>query len=174
MKYLVSILSLIFCSCTVPNEFEEYIDSLDKIPLPESYGQETAQSVTVNYNTTLFNKFKHHKADCPSGAIILRNNFVCTVDLDTNNGVYHPYLMTYDLKGNKLDSLELLNGMGSGDFGKTDIYATIQENGVIILTDTTYNWKFSDTGTIDSTKIRLSTRNYEYHIQDGGEIRRIK
>jgi hypothetical protein len=178
-KILPAIFVLFFIACTQPQSkqpgnitdtmFDDYIKSLDTIPLPFKHSCSDAQfaEMSVHFDSAGFKKYK--EADCiqPLGILFNDDTIIVTVDLSNADFCKAPFLVSFDKKGNKLDSLNLYQNAFADTDAASRPYFRVDKDKSIVIIDTTKKWKVgqfdkvvpgSETTTIDSTMYFLSEK----------------
>ena len=170
---LFFISTLMLC-CNSKTDIEYYIDSLSQIKSPIELKDNSNVYLSPNFDKRLFEKFKTSYSNEPIGKLFVNENFIATLEYAVADNGYAPILVTYDIKGNKQDSLYLLQKTGYGDFGQTKETAIIDNYFNITIRDTTKIWKVDeDFNPIDST-VQTSYKETMYKISKSGKIEKQK
>ncbi|NLR95153.1 hypothetical protein HGP29_28420 [Flammeovirga sp. SR4] len=172
MKHiLVLVLLIISFSCARKDEpFSRYVKSLDKLKLPLSYDIHTEIDPSKNYDSTLHIKYKCLWTYKPSGIIYETNKFIGIIEYSISDVGTVPVIVTYDLTGNKIDSLFILKNSGFGETGQTLESSILKSDYTILITDSTKKWEIDqDYNIIDST-VSIDVSNFMYKINSNGEI----
>jgi hypothetical protein len=174
MKKYISLLVLVFLGCSHPKHlnskkatFNRYIRSLNRISLPFkcACANDVFAGRSFKFDSAGFAKYKLYDAARPFGVIYHDRNFIVVMDLVNADYCIDPILVSYDKKGNKLDSLNLYGNSFIDTASSSMPLAKIEPNKSIIVIDTTKNWKLADnsskipgseTKKIDSTIYYLS------------------
>lgn len=89
------------------SDFENYISTLDQIPLPlEANPLEQLPETSKNFDNKAFEKYKHTWTIQPLGIYYKDDNTIGIIDCSIGDWGLVPFLTTYDLKGNKLTRLD--------------------------------------------------------------------
>ncbi len=158
------------------NNFENYLKTLDQIPLPllhNPHGQLPALS--KHYDKQAFEKYKHVWTSQPLGILFNDDKFVALIDCSIGDFGLAPFIMTYDKKGNKIDSLGPYKKTAE-DMGYSAIeYLTITNDKTIIVRDsiTSYDLK-PDSSDIDKTSKKVTTSITKYIINANGYFKQQK
>jgi len=158
------------------NNFENYLKTLDQIPLPLSHnplGQ--LPTLSKNYDQTSFEKYKHVWTSQPLGILFNDSKTVTLIDCSIGDWGLVPFLTTYDRQGNKIDSLGPYKKTGEDMGYKAIEYLTISKDKTILVSDsvTTYALK-PDSSDIDETSRKLTIGLTKYTIETDGHIREQK
>jgi len=157
------------------NNFRKYIESLDEISLSFKHSSsiEKFPKLSMNYDKQTFEKYKNKSgwAEKPFGVLFKNNKSVVTIDLLVGDIENVPVIMSYDLRGNKIDSLWLYQKSGY-DMGYVGIeYFTIYEDRRIMVTDSIKIWKLNDGETnIIEDSFSITVDTVFYRIADNGKI----
>ena len=168
---------LFLCSCNFQNknsnsEFKHYILSLDKIDLPlktNPFGK--LPEISKEFNKQAFNKYKHSWSSQPLGIYYQNQNSIGVIDCAIGDLGLVPFLTTYDLKGNKIDSTGFYNKTGL-DMGYEAIeYITFNTDMTITVIDTIKRWNLKDNETdIIDGSMRMTSDEFQYQILSNGQI----
>jgi hypothetical protein len=158
------------------NDFENYLKTLDQIPLPLSHnplGQ--LPTLSKNYDKQAFEKYKHVWTSQPLGILYNDSKTVTLIDCSIGDWGLVPFLTTYDRHGNKIDSLGPYIKSGEDMGYKAIEYLTINKDRTILVSDsvTTYSLKPDGSG-IDETSKKLTVGLTKYSIESDGHIRERK
>lgn len=154
------------------SEFEEYVSSLDQIPLPLEHnplGQ--LPELSKKYAKSGFEKNKHTWASQPLGIYYRDTITIGIIDCSIGDWGLVPFLTTYDLKGNKIDSTGFYKKSGK-DLGYEAIeHLTFKADRTIIVIDTVKRWDINQDGVnIIEGSMKMTTGKVEYHILKNGQI----
>jgi hypothetical protein len=158
---------------TIENgELERYIKSLDQISLPLKHSSTGDFSeLSNNYDKQGFEKFKHVWTSKPLGLLFQTDKSVVTVDLSIGDISLIPFILTYDLKGNKIDSLGPYKKSGF-DMGYAAVeYLTIKQDRTIMVTDSVKVWELNEDETdVIEGSMTVTVDTTIYRITDTGKI----
>ena len=153
-------------------EFKQYIESLDQIPLPLNHNpMGTLPELSKDYDKVAFEKFKHVWTSKPLGVLFQNDSYVVTIDLGIGDIGLVPFFISYDMNGNKIDSLGPYDKSG-WDLGYEAVeYLTINNDRTIMVTDTVKKWKLNEAETdIIEDSLTLTIDTVFYRFSDIGEI----
>jgi len=158
------------------NNFENYLKTLDQIPLPLSHnplGQ--LPKLSKNYDKQAFEKYKHVWTSQPLGILFSDNKIVTLIDCSIGDWGLVPFLTTYDRQGNKIDSLGPYIKSGE-DMGYRAIeYLTINKDRTILVSDSVTTYSLTpDNSDIDETSKKLTVGLTKYTIENDGRIKKHK
>lgn len=158
------------------NSFENYLKTLDQIPLPLSHnplGQ--LPTLSKNYDKSAFEKYKHVWTSQPLGILYNDSKTVTLIDCSIGDWGLVPFLTTYDKQGNKIDSLGPYKKTGE-DMGYRAIeYLTINKDKTILVSDSVITYALKpDSPDIDETSRKLTLGLTKYTIDKNGHIRETK
>ena len=154
------------------SDFKKYIESLDQIPLPLKHSL-TGEfpKLSEKYDKQGFEKYKHVWTSQPLGLLYKTEKNIVTVDLSIGDIGLVPFLTSYDLNGNKLDSLGPYKKSG-WDLGYEAVeYVTFNRDLTILVADTVKRWKLNEDETDiieDSVKVTIDTVIYK--LSDKGKF----
>lgn len=191
--YILTFILFVLTSCTTDNKpssdlttieneqqgnleisFENYLKTLDQIPLPFSYNPHgKLPELSKNYNKIGFEKYRQVWASQPLGILYNDNKTVTIIDCYIGDWGLVPFLTTYDKQGNKIDSLAPFKKTGK-DMGYDAIeYLTINKDKTILVSDSvrTYALKHDSSG-IDETSRKLTIGLTKYTIDENGRIKK--
>jgi hypothetical protein len=153
-------------------DFDRYIESLDKIILPLSYSAgDRLPDLSTKFHKPSFNKYKRIWTTRPIGILYKNDKSVVTLEVSVGDYGYAPFLMTYDLEGNKIDSIRVFKKTGRGLGYENIEYLVIKENREFLVADSLKKWKVRNGEVLkDSLTIKLDTTYYR--IDEIGEINR--
>jgi hypothetical protein len=156
------------------SDFKKYIKSLDQIPLPlkhSSIGE--LPNLSVNYDKKGFEKYRYVWTSQPLGLLYHTDKNIVTVDLSVGDMGLVPFIMSYDLEGNKIDSLRPYRKTG-WDMGYEAVeYVTIKEDLTIIVADSVKTWKLNEDETnIIMDSVTLTVDTVIYRLSDIGKFER--
>jgi hypothetical protein len=150
-------------------DFRTYIESLDQIPLPLKHSSTSElPKLSEKYDKQGFEKYKHVWTSQPLGLLYHTDKNIVTIDLSVGDMGLVPFFMSYDLEGNKIDSLCPYKKTG-WDMGYEAVeYITINKDMTVLVADTVKTWKLNEdetniindsvTVTIDTVIYRLSNK----------------
>jgi hypothetical protein len=168
IKILASVVVavVITCSCTDNSskaDFAEYIKNVEEIKLPIQLNSSSFVG-SVNYQKyrkDLFKRFAPQHAYELYGRIILNRKFVSLI-FNAVGDINKPIIMTYDLDGNRIDSLNLFPNACNNYSGFIAETAYLSSDRNIKIIDSigvwdlkSNDWKIKDLG-LDSIKILIS------------------
>jgi hypothetical protein len=138
--------------------FEEYLKSLDQIPLPLIHNSEslTLPQISLNYNKNAFFTYKYNNTSYPLGILFRDLNVITLIDVSIGDWGPVPFLITFDRGGNKIDSLGPYKKSGEDIESKTIEYLNINKDRTIVVIDS--NIKFI-LDTVPSGIIRKETKS---------------
>lgn len=178
MRKIIQILILLllsFTSCMTESNnvnFEDYIKTLDKIPLPLTHnplGQ--FPELSKKYNKEGFKKYSHIWTSQPLGILYIDKQTITIVDCSTGDWGFVLFLMTYDLEGNKIDSASFYKKSGEDIAYYAIEYLTFYENRTIIVKDTVTTWSLNENKTdiIEGT-MKVTVGETIYKVLKNGKI----
>jgi hypothetical protein len=150
-------------------DFEEYISSLDQISLPLKHNAlGKLPEISVDYNKEGFEKYSYSGTSKPLGILYKDNNIVTLVDCSIGDWGLAPFITTYDLSGNKIDSLGPYKKSGEGEGYYAIEYINMQPNKTLIVEDTVITWPAQE----DRTKLneKVSIERIKYTFESSGRI----
>jgi hypothetical protein len=154
-----------------PN-FKKYIESLDQIPLPLKHSSTSElPKLSDNYDKLEFQKFKHVWTSKPLGLLYQTDKNVVTIDVSIGDIGLVPFVMSYDLKGNKIDSLGPYQKSG-WDMGYEAVeYVTFTKDMTIIVADTVKTWKLNaDESDIIKDSVTIKIDTVIYRVSESGKF----
>lgn len=151
--------------------FNEFIESLDKIPLPLSYSSiGTLPQLSSDFDSLGYMKFKHDWAYKPFGILYSTAQYTVIVDLGIGDNCLVPFLMSYDDYGQKIDSINLFDKAGWDAGYQAVEYISFQEYRVIVR-DTVKRWKIiEETFEEDASSLTVTFGEVQYTFTTSGEI----
>jgi len=189
-KIILSFISLtVLCGCNIKTEkinskhnaenverinsdFYKYLSTLDSIPLPlEHNSMGKFPNLSKKFDKSGFEKYKHTWTSQPLGIYYRDSMTIGIIDCSIGDWGLVPFLTTYDLKGNKIDSTSFYEKSGQ-DLGYEAIeHLTLNQNRTITLTDTVKRWDINkdQTDIIDGS-LKMTTGKVEFRIQENGQI----
>lgn len=156
-------------------DFNAYLESLDEIPLPFKHGvAEGLPALSKNYDPNYFEQFKHAWTSKPLGRLISTDQYIATIESSVGDYGMVPFIITYDLQGQKIDSLGPYRKSGF-DMGYEAVeYLQILDAQNIIVTDSVKQWKLNEDETdIVKGTMRLSMGRTVYRIQSNGKFEQL-
>ncbi|NLR95041.1 hypothetical protein [Flammeovirga agarivorans] len=174
MKHSIILFILIFSmSCSYKEEsFSRYLLTLDKLKLPLSYNTHTQIEPSVGYDSTLFNQYKCSWTYKPSGILYETKNSVGVIEYSVGDIGTTPVLVTYNLKGIKIDSLFILKNVGFWETGQNLESAVLTSNNTIVITDTIKTWKLDQNYEIIESTVEVDISRSTYQIKENGLIQK--
>lgn len=179
MKQLVKLfpLLLLFASCSTEedtksteNEFQAYLETLDKIDLPLTINPlGELPRISRHYDKNGFDKFKHSWTSQPFGILFQNDKTVGLIDCSAGDLGLVPFLTIYDLKGNKIDSTNFYEKSGQDAGYEAIEYLTFSEN-KIVMKDTVKTWDIEDE--LGEQKKEVSTEETHFKISPSGTIQK--
>ena len=160
------------------SDFENYILTLDSIPLPLEchilYGE--LPNISKNYDKQGFQRYNYGGWTYqPLGIFYKDDKTIGIIDYSIGDFGPAPFLTTYDFKGNKIDSTNFYAKSG-WDMGYEGIeHLIFNENKTIIVLDTVKRWDFNEDETnIIEGSMKLTTGKTEYRITENGKIEKYE
>jgi len=156
----------------INSDFEKYTSSLDEIPIPlkaNPFGQ--FPEISKNFNKSAFESYKHTWTSQPLGIYYQDEKSIGIIDCSIGDWGLVPFLTTYDLKGNKIDSTGFYK-MSGQDMGYEAIeHLTFNADRTITVLDTVKRWDFNEEETyIIEGSMKMTTGKVEYRVLDDGRI----
>jgi hypothetical protein len=154
------------------SDFENYISTLDKIALPiEANPLGQLPETSKNFDKNAFEKYKHTWTSQPLGIYYQDDKTIGIIDCSIGDWGLVPFLTTYDLKGNKIDSTGFYDKSGQ-DMGYEAIeHVTFNADKSITVLDTVKRWDFNEDETdIIEGSMKMTTGKVEYRVLDNGQI----
>jgi len=155
------------------NNFENYLKTLDQIPLPFSHnslGQ--LQTFSKNYDKKAFEKYKHIGTSQPLGILFNDSKSVTLVDFSLGDFGLVPFLTTYDKQGNKVDSLVPYQKTRHDPGCQVIEYLTINKNKTILVIDSVKTYSlFPRNSDMGKTSSKVKSNVTKYIIEQNGRIR---
>lgn len=154
------------------SDFEKYISTLDQIPLPlEANPRGQLPVISKNFDKNIFEKYKHTWTSQPLGIYYKDEKTIGIIDCGIGDWGLVPFLTTYDLKGNKIDSTGFYDKSGQ-DMGYEAIeLVTFNADRTITVLDTLKRWDFNEDKTdIVEGSMKMTTGKVEYRIIENGQI----
>ncbi|MFI2744336.1 hypothetical protein ACG2LH_16495 [Zhouia sp. PK063] len=154
------------------SDFEIYISTLDQIKLPlETNPLGKLPEISKNFDKNKFEKYKHTWASQPLGIYYQDEKTVGIIDCSIGDWGHVPFLITYDLKGNKIDSTGFYDKSGQDMGYKAIEYVTFNTGRRITVIDTVKRWDFNEDETdIIEGSMKMTTGKVEYRVLDNGQI----
>jgi len=154
------------------SEFESYISTLDQITLPlETNPLGQLPEISKNFDKNKFEKYKHTWTSQPLGIYFQDEKTIGIIDCSIGDWGLVPFLTTYDLKGNKIDSTGFYDKSGQ-DMGYEAIeHVTFNTDRRITVLDTVKRWDFNEDETdIIEGSMKMTTGKVEFRILENGRI----
>ncbi|NVK03201.1 MAG: hypothetical protein HWD92_00200 [Flavobacteriia bacterium] len=154
------------------SDFENYISTLDQIPLPlEANPLGQLPETSKNFDKSAFEKYKHTWTSHPLDIYYQDDKTIGIIDCSIGDWGIVPFLTTYDLEGNKIDSTGFYYKSGQ-DMGYSAIeHLTFNADRTITVLDTVKRWDFNEDETdIIEGSMKMTTGKVEYRILDNGRI----
>jgi len=154
------------------SNFENYISTLDQIPLSlEANPLGQLPETSKNFDKSAFEKYKHTWTSQPLGIYYQDDKTIGIIDCGIGDWGPVPFLTTYDLKGNKIDSTGFYDKSGQ-DMGYEAIeHLTFNANRSITVIDTIKRWDFNEAETdIIEGSMKMTTGKVEYRVLGNGRI----
>lgn len=173
-KILIILLSILAFSCTDEKKsFSDYLNSLDELELPLSFDINSRMDASKNYDSTLFESYKHTWTYAPYGIAFRNEMIVGVIEYSIADNGLAPFLITLDNQGNKIDSLNILGNTGFGEQGQTLESAILDTDLKLVVTDSSKSWQIdSDYNEIpNTTELRVTTTTYQ--VLENGKIKQI-
>ncbi|MBU2928690.1 hypothetical protein [Winogradskyella psychrotolerans] len=150
--------------------FQAYIKTLDKIKLPIKYSLSESK-FSKKFSKIGFEKYKHVWTSKPYGILYENDNNVVLADLSIGDGGLVPFITSFDLYGNKIDSLGPYKKSGM-DIGYEAIeFLTFNNNRKITVIDSIRKWKLNNDGTdIMENSLKITSDTIIYRIKENGKI----
>lgn len=179
MKYcFLAILLSIGYSCNISSQnekggFNHYLSSLEKVDLPLEYSTYSGLEFNkIEFDTIGFEKYKHVWTISPVGILYESEESITTLEYSIGDYGLAPFLVSYDTKGNKIDSLGPYekSGVDLGYDGKE--YVKILAERRIIVIDSIKKWDINPQGTdIISESLKVTSDTIVYIVESDGKIR---
>jgi hypothetical protein len=167
---LLLITLVIILGCSSSSNFEKYLNSLTLLKAPLTLTDTSNVNLSPKYDQDHFNEFKISYSQEPIGKLVVNGSFITTLEYAVTDNGYAPILVTYDLQGNKKDSLYLLQHTGYGDYGQTIERAEIDKNLQVTIFEISKTWQVdSEYNPIDSTII-TEFKKRQYRVSENGRI----
>ena len=174
MKKLVLLLVLIisFNAESGPNDFNNYISSLDTIPLPYKFDSYCKLSmITKEYDTTAFELYSDPNTVYPLGLLYQYDDgFIVLECVISDNGPV-PWFVNYDIDGKIKETTNFFDK--SGNYFEYAIYEyiTISEDLYIEVLDSAKTWELLDDGTyLEKDTLQTTNGKTYYQIEKDGKI----
>lgn len=154
------------------SDFEQYIASLNQIPLPLTHNPLTKlPKLSKSYDKNGFEKYKHTTTSQPLGVYYQDDKTIGIIDCSIGDWGLVPFLTTYDLNGNKIDSIGFYKKTGQ-DMGYEAIeHLTLNKDRSITITDTVKQWELNkDQSDILEGTMKITTGKIKYQVLKNGEI----
>ena len=156
------------------SNFKNYIMTLDQIPTPlkcNPKGQ--LPRFSTDYDKEKFEFYKHTSTSQPLGIYYQDDKTVGIIDCYFGDWGLVPFLTTYDLNGNKIDSTSFYELSGS-DMGYEGIeHLTFTSDKTIIMLDTLKRWEIDkEKSTVKKGSMNITYGKMEYRILENGKIKK--
>lgn len=154
------------------SDFEDYISTLDHMPLPLQMNPFTElPKISKNYDKSAFEKYRHSWSNQPLGIYYRDDKTIGIVDFGTGEVGFVPFLMTYDLNGNKVDSTGFYDISGQGLGYEAIEHLTFNTDRTIVVQDTVKRWDLDEEETeIVEGSMKMTSGSVEYRILGNGRI----
>jgi hypothetical protein len=186
LKILLLILTLISCknqskfelnnidselkADNVELNFQDYIKTLDKIKLPIEYSLSKSE-FSKKFSKIGFEKYKHVWTSKPYGILYESDNNIVLADLSIGDGGLVPFITSFDLNGNKIDSLGPYKKSGMDIRYEAKEFLTFNNNRKITVIDSIRKWKLNNDGTdIIENSLKITSDTTIYRIKENGKI----
>ena len=155
---------------SVELRFQDYLKTLDNIKLPIKYSL-SGSEFSKNFNEIGFNKYKHVWTSKPYGILYKNETNVVLADLSIGDGGWIPFITSFDLNGNKIDSLGPYKKSGM-DIGYEAIeFLTFKNDRTITVVDSIRKWKLNiDETDIIENSLKITSDTIIYKIKENGKI----
>ncbi|MFT7036073.1 MAG: hypothetical protein ACJA2S_004600 [Cyclobacteriaceae bacterium] len=171
-KILIILLSIFILSCTEEKKgFPDYLKSLDKLELPLKFDLNSRMEASKNYDSALFETYKHAWTYAPYGIAFENDSIVGIIEYSIADNGLAPFLITLDKQGNKIDSLNILRNTFFGEKGQTLVSADLNADLKLIVTDSSKSWQLDEDYNEIPNTIELRVSNTTYKIQSNGKIK---
>ena len=154
------------------SDFASYISTLDPTKLPlETNPLGQLPEISKNFDKKNFEKYKHKWTSQPLGIYYQDEKTVGIIDCSIGDWGLVPFLTTYDLMGNKIDSTGFYDKSGQ-DMGYEAIeHLTFNADRTITVLDTVKRWEFNkDKTDIIEESMKMKTGKVVYQILGNGKI----
>jgi len=151
--------------------FKEYVKTLDNIKLPLKYSLSESSEYSKKYSKEGFEKYKHVWTYKPLGILYENDKTVVIADLSIGDGGLVPFITSFDLNGNKIDSLGPYTKSGM-DMGYEGIeFLIIKDNRTLTVIDSILKWKLNNDKTdIIENSLKITSDTVTYRIKENGKI----
>ena len=156
------------------HDFKIYIKSLSKIKLPLIIGTHGLDYKNDNkYDTYRFEKFKYNLAQSPYGLLYCNGSIVSIIDVVVGDEIV-PAIMTYNYKGEKLDSL--MPYIKSGWDIDSETSETVYINSItdIYVVDFSKHWGLDEKSKRIANTLKVKVDTTYYRIYKNGKIEKGK
>ncbi len=156
----------------VESDFFKYIVSLDQIPLPLNTNPlGSIPELSKEFDKSSFQKYKHIGASWPLGICYKDEKIIAVIDCSIGDYGPVPFLTTYDLEGNKIDSTGFYKKSGQ-DMGYWAIeYLTFKANRTIVVLDTVKLWNMNEEESdVVEESMKMTTGKMVYRVLGNGNI----
>lgn len=152
--------------------FNDYIKSLNYIPLPFSHSAKELNFsiISPNYDKTEFERFKYRGTVKPLGILFKDSKHIVTVDLAIGDEGLVPFLVCFDIKGTKLDSLGPYQLSGGGVGYDAVERLIVARDRKITVVDTVKTWKDNSKGSNLSNFSKTSIGLTHYFLTPDGKF----
>lgn len=173
MKNIITVLTILSLFSCKNNDFNNYLNSLNTLKLPIDFKINSKLKKPPNYSKTLFKKFKHQSTSYPYGIIFKNDKSVGIIEASIADTGIAPFIITYNLKGEKVDSLNILKNIGFGEKNQTLEYGYLDRNLNLTITDSTKSWLNNSKHSHIQSSTTIKTIRKQYHINKIGVIKKV-
>jgi hypothetical protein len=156
--------------------FDQYLSTLDTIELPFTHstiGQ--LPILSENFNQNGFHKFSHIWTIQPLGILFKNQSYISIIDCSMGDCGFSPFIMVYDVFGNKVDSLGPYEKSGFDPGYEAIEYLSIDAIGNITVLDTIKIWDLDELeNIIIPEKVKITSGLTKYRILNSGKITKIE
>lgn len=154
------------------SNFENYVSTLDHIPIPlKSNPLARLPESSKNFDKNAFEKYKHAWTSQPLGIYYKDEKTVGIIDCSIGDWGLVPFLTTYDLEGNKIDSTRFYEKSGQDIGYEATEHVTFNTDRTITVLDTVKLWDLNEDETdIVQGSMKITTGKVEYRVLENGRI----
>ena len=154
--------------------FEKYLSSLEMIELPLIHNPNIGlPEISRGYDKNGFKKYHHSWAMQPLGILYKSDQSTGIIDCSAGDWGLVPFLMTYDLEGNKIDSAKFYSISGRDMAYEAIEHLHINEDLSVTITDTVKRWEIKeDQSDIVEGSMKMKTGKTEFQIHRDGRIKK--